>query len=269
MTDPSHVLIFAALVFALLTAMVLPPPAEPADDRAEGPLVLLGAGCVAVIAMGVLALLGQPAQSAVCGAIAWLLVMPCVWLARAPRPAGGWGDDAEDDDGGGSPPPHRPSAPPAPDDRPDGLRPAPVTQVAWTAPRTAPVMATAAKLRLMQATAREQQLAAQHARQLAAQHAQQLAAQHAQQLTAQHARQLAAQQAQTAAAEAPAAERPPLVAPRSEYGSIEHGVYEEPRGTRRRGAHAGRLPVLRRPRRWCLMLVRGRGGQRRAGRARA
>lgn len=166
MTDPVYALLFTALVTALGTALLIPAPAGPAadddDDEARIQVALLGAGCAATVAMGILALAGRPAESTVCGAIAWLLVMPCVWLARAPRPAGEWGDEEEDDDGGGSPPPHAPSAPPAPDDRLPGLQPptVPAAPPARAAPQPAPVMATAAKVQRLLAAQEAERLAA-------------------------------------------------------------------------------------------------------------
>jgi hypothetical protein len=115
--------LFLFLTLALLLALLAPPPER--QPVAEGGIhvTLLCAGCVATILTGSLALADLAAPAAVCGVAAWLLVMPCVWLARAPRLDEGWEEEEDEDDGGGSPLPFGPSAPPAPDDRPGGLRP--------------------------------------------------------------------------------------------------------------------------------------------------
>jgi hypothetical protein len=39
----------------------------------------------------VLALAHLPVHSAACGALAWFTVVPCVWMARAPLKAEGYG----------------------------------------------------------------------------------------------------------------------------------------------------------------------------------
>lgn len=164
MTDPLFGLIAVALLFTLLVAMLVPAPFQPIEDDAGLGLGLIVAGCVAALVMGVLALAGLTIASAVLGAVAWVLVMPCVWMARAPQPDGGWYDEEEDDDdGGGSPSPDAPAAPPLPSDslpglQPSATRPAPVT---WTpAPQPAPVMGLAARV--------EQMLAAEEAQRLLA-----------------------------------------------------------------------------------------------------
>jgi len=176
MTDPVYALILLGLALALLVATVAPAPEHPTDDEAGVGLALISAGCVAALAMGVLALLALPAASAVLGAIAWLLVMPCVWLARAPQAQEEWADEEEeeeeDDDGGGSPSPYAPPAPPAPDDRLPGVppsaapaswTPAPATAApaSWTpAPAPAPVPATAARVQCLLAEQEAQRLLA-------------------------------------------------------------------------------------------------------------
>ncbi|HUR84831.1 MAG TPA: hypothetical protein VMY78_05760 [Solirubrobacteraceae bacterium] len=115
-----YVLVFGGFFVALLAtvaAVTVPAPRRPVDAEAGVNLTLLGVGSLATIATGLLALGDLPVHSAVCGAIACLVVIPCLWLARAPLPPegdGGW--EADDDDGGGTPGPVWPSAPPAPDD---------------------------------------------------------------------------------------------------------------------------------------------------------
>lgn len=167
-----YALIFVGLALALLVATLIPAPQHPVEEDAGVGLALLSAGCVAALAMGVLALLGLPVATAVVGAVAWLLVMPCIWLARGPQPLDdGWYEEDEDDDGG-SPSPHAPSAPPASDDRLPGLQ-LPVAapaHPAWTpAPQPAPVVATAARTqRLLAAREAERLLAAQDVERLLA-----------------------------------------------------------------------------------------------------
>ncbi len=174
MTDPVFGLIAVALLFTLLVAMLIPAPSRPVEDGAGVGLGLIVGGCAAALVMGVLALAGLTIASAVLGAVAWLLVMPCVWMARAPQAAGGWYEEEEDDDGddGGSPSPDAPAAPPVPSDDLPGLRPT-ATQpaaVTWTpAPRPVPVMGLAARV--------QQMLAAEEAqRMLAAQEVQRIVA---------------------------------------------------------------------------------------------
>jgi hypothetical protein len=159
MLDPTYALILTALALALLTVMLIPAPARPPDREAGIQLALLSAGCVTVIVMGAFALTYHHQECAICGAIAWLLVMPCVWLSRAPRPYGEW--DEDEDDGGESPSPQWPSDPTAPDDRLPGLQPPmmpparaarpafappPVPVMAMAAPPPVPVMATAVRV---------------------------------------------------------------------------------------------------------------------------
>lgn len=116
MNDVMFMLVFGGLVCVLLMAMVVPAPERPADNEADIHLQLLALGCLAIVLTGALALANRPTESIVFGAVAWLVVTPCVWLARAPQSAAGWDELEEDDDGGGSPPPHSPSSPPAPDE---------------------------------------------------------------------------------------------------------------------------------------------------------
>jgi hypothetical protein len=162
-TDPVYALIFIALGLALMTAMVIPAPARAADNEDVIQLSLQGMACVAVIVMGGLALSGHPAQSTISGALAWLLVMPCLWLSRAPGAAEGWYEEEDEDDGGGgSPSPRRPSDPPAPDGRLPGLEPPvmPPAHGAWNAPQPAPVLATAARVKLLLAAQEAQRMQA-------------------------------------------------------------------------------------------------------------
>jgi hypothetical protein len=116
MNDVMFMLVFGGLVCVLLMAMVVPAPERAADNEADVHLQLLALGCLAIVLTGALALANRPTESIVFGAVAWLVVTPCVWLARAPQSATGWDELEEDDDDGGSPPPHSPSSPPAPDD---------------------------------------------------------------------------------------------------------------------------------------------------------
>jgi hypothetical protein len=183
MLDPTYALILASLALALLTVMLIPAPSRPPDAEAGIQLALLSAGCLTVIVMGAFALTDHHHESTICGAIAWLLVMPCMWLSRAPRPDGEWYED-EDDGGGGSPSPQRPSDPPAPDDRLPGLQPpmmpparagrpaiapAPVPVMATAASPPVPIVATAVKVqRLLAAQAAERVRAADEVRRLLA-----------------------------------------------------------------------------------------------------
>lgn len=249
MLDPVYAIVLTALGLALLTVMVIPAPSRPPAAEAGIQLALLSAGCITVIVMGAFALTDHHEQSTICGAIAWLLVMPCVWLSRAPRPYEEWEED-EDDGGGGSPSPQWPSDPPAPDDRLPGLQPpltaparAALAPVPAAAPRV-PVVATAVKVqRLLAAQAAERVRAADEVRAL-----------------------LAAQAAAPPAADPPPAGEPrpvplhamqPRVHPapraRAEHGSIEHVTAAEPHGraprrsatARRRSASDGSRPALR------------------------
>ena len=166
MTVSVYLLVGAGLALALLVATLIPPPTRPAEDGAGLGSGLLTAGCITAVVMGILALLGLPVATAALGAVAWLLVMPCVWLARAPRPLeDGWHyeTDEDDDDGGGSPRPSGPYAPPASGEQHVGAQ-APITALApgpWMpARRPAPVMATAEKVQQMLAAQEAQRLLA-------------------------------------------------------------------------------------------------------------
>lgn len=127
----TYALIFSGLAVALLVAMLAPAPARPHDSEPDVPTGLLTVACLATLLMGSLALSDHHLAAVICGAVAWLVVVPCLWLARAPD---GWDDEDEDDDGG-SPRPASPFTPPAPDDRPPGLDPAgrAGAQGAWVA----------------------------------------------------------------------------------------------------------------------------------------
>ena len=150
MLDPVYAIVLASLALALLAVMLLPAPSRPPAAEAGIQLALLSLGCLTVIVMGAFALTDHHEESTICGAIAWLLVLPCVWLSRAPRPDGEWDEDEDDD--GGSPSPQWPSDPPAPDDRLPGLQPpmtAPARTVLPPVPAAAPpvpVVATAVKV---------------------------------------------------------------------------------------------------------------------------
>lgn len=162
MVDPLYALIFVGLAVALLVATLMPAPEQATEDDADVGLALLAAGCVAALVMGVLAILGLPVATAAVGAVAWLLVMPCIWLARAPQPLDD-GPYEEDEDDGGSPPPHAPPAPPVPDDRLPGLQPPLATPArgAWTpGPQPAPVLPTAARTQRLLAAQEAERLRA-------------------------------------------------------------------------------------------------------------
>jgi hypothetical protein len=109
------VMVFSGLVVTLFAAMVLPAPARRSGEGAVLVALLVAAG-LATILTGAVALLDLPTQSAVCGVIAWLLVVQCIWLARSAATQEEWEEEEEDDDGGGSQGPSWPSGPPAPDD---------------------------------------------------------------------------------------------------------------------------------------------------------
>ena len=233
-----YVLVGAGLALALAVAMLIPAPTRPAEDGAGVGSGLLVAGCVTALVMGLLALLGLPVATAALGAVAWLLVMPCIWLARAPEPLeDGWHYETdEDDDGGGSPRPSSPFVPPAADEQQAGAQ-APITALApgpWTpARRPAPVLATAEKV--------QQMLAAQEAQRL---------------LAAQEVERMLAAAAQIPLPEVPAAPGPepagPLHTPewprlqpaprvRADHRSIAHAFAAVAHAhTRRRAAAAQR-----------------------------
>lgn len=116
MPDQDYATIAALLCSVLLIALIIPAPTRPPRHEASVQLTLLGLGAALAILAGVYALAQLPVHSAGSGALAWLIVMPCLWLARAPRPAEGYGyeNEEEDDDDGGEPEPHWPGAPPFP-----------------------------------------------------------------------------------------------------------------------------------------------------------
>ena len=142
MTGGTYALIFAGLAAALLIAVLAPPPARASDTDPGIPTGLLVAACAATLLMGAFALSAHHLEAVICGAAAWLIVVPCLWLARA---GDGWEDEDEDEDGG-SPRPAAPFTPPAPDDRLPGLDPSGRAGApgAWvTAPAIALTPATA------------------------------------------------------------------------------------------------------------------------------
>jgi hypothetical protein len=130
-TGGLYALIFAGLGIALLVALLAPAPAYDPDTDPDIPTPLLVAACIATLLMGAFALSNHHVAAIIAGAAAGLIVVPCLWLARAPDL---WEDEEEDDDGG-SPRPGSPFVPPAPDDRLPGLDPSGRTaaQGAWVA----------------------------------------------------------------------------------------------------------------------------------------
>lgn len=146
-TGGMYALIFSGLAIALLIAMYAPAPARSADMAPDAPTALITIAFVATLLMGAFALSGRHVAGVICGAAAWLIVVPCLWLARAPD---GWEDE---DDDGGSTLHDPPSTPPAPDDRLPGLDPSgrsgargawvPAPAVAFTPTAEAPLPAWA------------------------------------------------------------------------------------------------------------------------------
>lgn len=124
-----YALIFAGLAVALLIALLAPAPAYNPDTEPDIPTGLLVGACIATLLMGAFALSDHHVAAVITGAAAGLIVVPCLWLARAPD----WWEDEDEDDDGGSPRPGSPFTPPAPDDRLPGLDPAGRTaaQGAW------------------------------------------------------------------------------------------------------------------------------------------
>jgi hypothetical protein len=255
MLDPVYAIVLTSLALALLAVMLLPAPSRPPAAEAGIQLALLSLGCLTVIVMGAFALTDHHQESTICGAVAWLLVMPCVWLSRAPRPDGEWDD--EDDGGGGSPSPQWPSDPPAPDDRLPGLQPPmmpPARTVLPPVPAAAPpvpVVATAVKVQLL--------LAAQKAARVHA-------ANEVRSLLAASAALRPAQAAAAPTADPPSVSEPwpipvhavrprlrPAPRARAEHGSIvhvpaaeSHGGARRRRAPRRRAtARRGSRPALR------------------------
>lgn len=256
MLDPVYVVVLTSLAVALLAVMLIPAPSRPPAAEAGIQLALLSLGCLTVIVMGAFALTDHHQESTICGAIAWLLVMPCVWLSRAPRPDGEWDED-EDDDGGGSPLPQWPSDPSAPDDRLPGLQPPmmpPARTVLAPAPAAAPgvpIVATAMKVQRL--------LAAQEAERVRA-------INEVRSLLAARAALPPAQPAAAPPADPPSVSDPrpipvhavqprlhPTPRPRAEHGSIVHVPAAETHGrtprrrpaARRRSASDASRPTLR------------------------
>lgn len=219
MADPVYLLVSLGLALGLLIAATIPAPSRPAEEQPAVGLALIVVGSLTALAMGIVGLLGHAVAAIVLGAIAWVVVTPCIWLARAPQPLddGPYEEDEDDDDG--SPSPQAPSAPPAPDDPLPGLQPpvAAPARSAWTpAPQAEPVLATAARVQRL--------LAAQEAERL-------LAAQEVERLLAASAR-IPLPEIPTAPAPAPAAPAPlhtpawPRLAPpprvRADHRSVAH-----------------------------------------------
>jgi hypothetical protein len=130
-----------AFVCALAVATLAPAPARNADGLL---LSLLATVFLAVVVMGVLALLDVLTGTAILAAIGASIMVPCAWLARAPGRAF---EDAgeDDDDGGGGSPPYEPSSPHGPDDRRPRPTRAPVFSFAMSpqAPAGTPALAPA------------------------------------------------------------------------------------------------------------------------------
>jgi hypothetical protein len=130
-TGGLYALIFAGIGIALAIALLAPAPAYDPDTDPDIPTSLLVAACIATLLMGAFALSDHHVAAIIAGAAAGLIVVPCLWLARAPD----WWEDEDEDDDGGSPRPGSPFTPPAPDDRLPGLDPSGRTaaQGAWVA----------------------------------------------------------------------------------------------------------------------------------------
>ena len=114
-----------------MIALLAPAPAYNPETEPDIPTSLLVAACIATMLMGAFALSDHHVAAIIAGAAAGLIVVPCLWLARAPD----WWEDEDEDDDGGSPRPGSPFTPPAPDDRLPGLDPSGRTgaQGAWVA----------------------------------------------------------------------------------------------------------------------------------------
>jgi hypothetical protein len=117
-------------VCALAVATLAPAPAHN-EDRLL--MSLLGTVFLAVVVMGVLALLDLLTGTAILAAIGASIMVPCAWLARAPEADL---DDEDEDDGGGGIPPYEPS----PQGGPDGWRPAPAPALSFAAIPQAPAI---------------------------------------------------------------------------------------------------------------------------------
>ena len=71
-------------------------------SRLDIPAGLLVGACIATLLMGAFAMSDHHVAAIIAGAAAGLIVVPCLWLARAPD----WREEEEDeDDDGGSPRP--------------------------------------------------------------------------------------------------------------------------------------------------------------------
>jgi hypothetical protein len=139
--DQDYATLGALLCSALLIALIIPAPTRAPRHEVGLHLTLLGLGAALAILAGVYALAQLPVHSAGSGALAWLIVMPCLWLARGPRPAEGYGyEDEEEDDDGGELGPRWPGAPPFPgDNRPERARAGLAgARVAWARPMGRP-----------------------------------------------------------------------------------------------------------------------------------
>ena len=130
-TGGMYALIFAGLAVALLIALLAPAPAYNPETDPDIPTPLLVGACITTLLMGAFALSDHHVAAMITGAAAGLIVVPCLWLARAAD----WWEDEDEDDDGGSTRPGSPFTPPAPDDRLPGLDPAGRTgaQGAWVA----------------------------------------------------------------------------------------------------------------------------------------
>jgi hypothetical protein len=130
-TGGLYALILAGIGIAVLVALLAPAPAYNPETEPDVPTSLLVGACVATLLMGAFALADHHVAAVIAGAAAGLIVVPCLWLARAPD----WWEDEDEDDDGGSPRPGSPFAPPAPDDRLPGPDPSGRTgaQGAWVA----------------------------------------------------------------------------------------------------------------------------------------
>jgi hypothetical protein len=139
--DQDYAVLAGFLFSVLLIALVIPAPERPPRHEAGLHLTLLFVGAGLAILAGVLALAHLPVHSAASGALAWFTVMPCVWMARAPLPAEGYGyyEEEDEDDDGGEPWPRWPGAPPSPQDRRPELAPSGLAgAVAWARPAAHP-----------------------------------------------------------------------------------------------------------------------------------
>lgn len=146
MPDQDYVVLLALLCAVLLITAVIPAPARAPRHEVGANLTLLGVGAALAILAGVLALAQLPVHSAFCGSLAWLTVMPCLWMARGPWPAEGYDADEDEDDGGGEPWSRWPGAPPSPDGRRPQLAPASLADVRVASARPVVRPSTAAHL---------------------------------------------------------------------------------------------------------------------------